>query len=239
MNASIIQDDGKILAGGTLRKVNFLFGVARFNKDGSLDSTFGKQGIFSDGIGTVKDAKLYAMTLQPDGKVILCGSEVSNWDFAMMRLDKNGSIDNGFGINGKVTTGFGNSSIDESVGVMIQSDGKILLGGFSTGGPALARYHSGLNLGVLRLNDNRTFSVYPNPAEQTVQLVFSLEGKQEVTMNLLDAEGRIVYSIADKAILEAGDHEQLILFPSFLPAGVYFISVEYPDRRETVKVIKI
>jgi len=93
-----IQSDGKILA-------RYGFSVARFKSNGTLDKSFGVNGIVSTSfegynIGSV-------LTLQPDGKIILGGSTIDNNDFfnnCLARFTANGIPDSSFGVNGKVTT---------------------------------------------------------------------------------------------------------------------------------------
>ena len=53
----------------------------------------------------------------------------SNGDYALVRYLPNGSPDLSFGVDGKVTTDFGGGSLDYARSLLIQNDGKIVLGG--------------------------------------------------------------------------------------------------------------
>lgn len=72
-----------------------------------------------------------AMALQPDGKIILAGSARNtnlDYDFAIARYKPDGTLDESFGINGKLVTDFG-GMLDAASDIIIQPDGKIVLAG--------------------------------------------------------------------------------------------------------------
>ena len=79
------------------------------------------------------------MALQPDGKIVVAGrSDASgSADFALARYHSDGTLDPDFGKNGTVTTDFG--AFDEAHALVLQSNGNIVVAGFSTasGGPTL------------------------------------------------------------------------------------------------------
>lgn len=121
------------------------FGLVRLNGDGALDGGFGAEGkalvVWND-IG----AEATAIAVQADGKIVQVGY-VANlvdpiaWtidvDMAVVRYNPDGSLDGGFGGGGKVMTDFGRDD-DHAQAVAIQSDGMIVVGGYSadTSGPA-------------------------------------------------------------------------------------------------------
>jgi len=138
-----LQDDGKIIAGGHSWGGDYNeFTLIRYNSNGSLDATFGNSGIVTtsflnkSGIGK-------SLAIQADGKIILAGFSYSDFndfdDFALVRYNSDGSLDNSFGTGGIVFTSFGNT-MDWINSVTLQSDGKIVAGGFSADRMALARY---------------------------------------------------------------------------------------------------
>ncbi len=141
----VIQTDGKLIAAGfSNNDINDDFALARYNTDGSLDNTFGTNGIVTTPIGTSDDIATSA-ALQNDGKIILAGytGNGSNDDFALVRYKEDGNLDSTFGSNGIVTThvGFGE---DKARSVLLQNDGKIIAAGYSGNGSnfdfALVRY---------------------------------------------------------------------------------------------------
>jgi uncharacterized delta-60 repeat protein len=142
-----VQSDGKIvLAGRSYNGTNYDFALARYNTNGSLDTTFDTDGKVITPIGSSADFA-YDIAIQSDGKIVLAGESYNgtDYDFALARYNTNGSLDAIFGTGGKVTTTFGSSSSDRANGMVIQSDGKIVLAGESYNGTpddfALARYN--------------------------------------------------------------------------------------------------
>jgi uncharacterized delta-60 repeat protein len=128
-----IQPDGKILLGGYCYDgSNSDFCIARFNSNGTLDTTFGSSGIVIQNIGSSNEG--YSLAIQPDGKILLGGScyDGSNNDFCIARFNSNGTLDTSFGSSGKVIQPIGSSS-DFGNSLAIQPDGKILLGGSCEG----------------------------------------------------------------------------------------------------------
>jgi uncharacterized delta-60 repeat protein len=148
INAVALQFDGKIVAAGRARKGALIyFGLARYNKDGSLDSTFGSGGkLLTSFFGFGDDA--LAMAIQPDGRIVAGGRTFtgpsSEVDFALARYNSDGTLDTTFGAGGTVHTDFG--AYDLITAMAIQPDGKIVAAGdtFTEGAQndfALARYN--------------------------------------------------------------------------------------------------
>jgi len=126
----VIQSDGKILLGGYCDGgSDYDFCIARFNSNGTLDTSFGTKGKIIQPIGSDSDFG-DSLAIQPDGKILLGGSclNVSNSDFCIARFNSNGTIDTTFGSSGKVILPIG-SYYDYGHSLAIQPDGKILLGG--------------------------------------------------------------------------------------------------------------
>ncbi|OGU06404.1 MAG: hypothetical protein A2075_07560 [Geobacteraceae bacterium GWC2_58_44] len=144
-NSVAIQADGKIMVvGSAVNGINsWDFALARYNADGSLDSSFGTGGKVTTDFASSYD---YAnsVAIQADGKIIAAGSANNGTnDFALARYNADGSLDPGFGTGGKVTTDFA-SHYDYADSVAIQADGKIIVAGNTFNGTnnnfALARY---------------------------------------------------------------------------------------------------
>lgn len=114
-----VQADGRILVGG-----DFSLGtptrtdIVRLNPNGSIDSSFNAGG------GGTTGAGIYAMTLQPDGKILI-GGDFTSYNFeprpSLARLNPDGSLDSSF-----LPPGFSSSSVEYFA---IQTDGKILIAG--------------------------------------------------------------------------------------------------------------
>jgi uncharacterized delta-60 repeat protein len=131
-----LQTDGKIvLSGFKETSTTSYFALARYNTNGSLDTTFagtGKKVInFS---GDAKADSGSALRIQPDGKLVVCG-DVSNGtsnDIALVRLKSNGALDTTFSGDGKASVDFGQDDHCWTLG--LQGDGKYLPVGYSDDG---------------------------------------------------------------------------------------------------------
>jgi len=163
--AVVIRTDGKIVvagyADGLIGGVNGDFALARYNTDGSLDTSFGSAGTgkvttpFYSGSRWIDIAR--AMLLQTDGKIVVAGKadNGTNYDFALARYNADGTLDTSFNnqtlcvignpCSGQVVTDF-NSSYDVAYAVAIQGDDKIVVAGYTYNGAdrdfALARYNA-------------------------------------------------------------------------------------------------
>lgn len=131
---AVQQPDGKVIvAGQALNIVNqrYAFGIARFTREGKLDPSFGTRGMVITNFGLY--GKAFALALQNDGKIVAAGFEDpdgSNENFALIRYNRNGSLDLSFGIDGKVSLDIGQN--DNVSSIAIQNDGKIVAAGYSS-----------------------------------------------------------------------------------------------------------
>lgn len=97
-HAVVIQNDGKIVtAGYSWNGTSNDFALIRYNSNGSLDTTFDSDGIITVGFGSTTNDRAFSVALQSDNKIIVAGYNTSllgsNRDFALVRLDTNGSLD--------------------------------------------------------------------------------------------------------------------------------------------------
>ncbi|EKD41504.1 MAG: FG-GAP repeat-containing protein [uncultured bacterium] len=142
----VVQSDNKVVAVGSYRNGlnNYDLALMRTNEDGSLDSTFGTNGVVITDYLTSNEEAM-AVALQSDGKIVVVGYTDSGAtdDFIIARYDENGVLDTTFGGDGIVTTDF-NFWDDQAYSILIQSDGKILVGGSGnlSREEVLARYNT-------------------------------------------------------------------------------------------------
>lgn len=130
----VVQPDGKIVVVGEVfagaRSADF--GLARYNSEGSLDTSFGDGGRVITDFGGFDLASKVA--LQRDGKIVVVGSAVN--DFGVARYHSDGRLDESFGDGGKLVTDFGGNN-ETARAVSIQRNGKILAAGFGGDGDAI------------------------------------------------------------------------------------------------------
>jgi uncharacterized delta-60 repeat protein len=181
-NAVVLQADGKIVAvGGSTVEEFGDFALARYNPNGSLDPSFSDDGKQEPNLGFPDFAN--GAAIQPDGKVIavgLAGGELDSQDFALARLNVDGSLDASFSGDGEQRTEFGGAAFAN--GVAIQADGKIVAVGRSHGATgrdfALARYNPNGSLDPSFSGDGRRRT--------------NFEGFDDATAVAIQADGKIV-----------------------------------------------
>jgi uncharacterized delta-60 repeat protein len=132
-----VQPDNKIVVVGTVdvSANNTDFGIVRINENGTLDMSFGTGGSGKAivPVGQERD-EARGVKIQPDGKIVVAGTIAiqQNIDFAVVRLTTGGTPDNQFGSLGRQITPVGPNA-DQVQSVALQSDGKILVAGYTIG----------------------------------------------------------------------------------------------------------
>jgi uncharacterized delta-60 repeat protein len=193
MTAVAVQPDGKIVGGGfgiLMRAPNVFeddFMVVRLNTNGSPDTSFDGDGRLNTPIGPNLDRAL-GMALQSDGKIVLSGftQDLSfNLDVATVRYNSDGSLDASFDGDGKIITPIGAGN-DFGTSVKIQSDNKIVVGGFGSNG------------------SNNDFAVIRYNADGSLDTSFDGDGKVLTPVGSADDQANAVAIQADGKILLAG-----------------------------------
>ncbi|HRI61341.1 MAG TPA: T9SS type A sorting domain-containing protein [Saprospiraceae bacterium] len=169
----LLLPDGKIMVLGThydfgapVVEKNF---VAKINPDGTLDSNYGTGGvvIIAQQPNT-QDIDIRGGGLQPDGKLVLVGgigNTVPELQWYLTRLNKDGTIDSTFGVDGAVIKNLGSEYAEGAFDVLVLSDGKIVAGGYAQKPP-------GFHFTILRLHPDGT-------ADNS----FGLGGKAQLSMD--------------------------------------------------------
>jgi uncharacterized delta-60 repeat protein len=143
LNGVVVQADGKnVVVGYTHNGISNDFVIMRYNTNGSLDSSFGTGGIAIVAVTSAAD-NAARVALQSDGKIVVCGT--ANSDFAVVRLNTNGTLDTSFDTDGIVTTPV-LTGADIGTDLAIQTDGKIVVAGYASNGVnndfAVVRYNA-------------------------------------------------------------------------------------------------
>ena len=123
------QSDGKIVVTGYHGDNNngSFFGVMRFNPDGSLDSSFGTGGkVILNPLASA--AQSYKVIVQDDGTILVAGTDYLADAMQVVRLKADGSVDTAFGMGGTAQITHPTYDI-AGQNMLVQSDGKILIGG--------------------------------------------------------------------------------------------------------------
>jgi uncharacterized delta-60 repeat protein len=147
-SAAALLSNGDILVSGN-------FGLVRYLPNGTLDTTFG-----TDGVAALPSqiSSLFgvALAVQPNGQIVLAAEGTvpsgTNGDFSVIRYDANGSIDTTFGTGGVASTAFANSGVQGPSTILVQSNGDILVAGEAL----LDSYHAPAEAAMARFTANGT-----------------------------------------------------------------------------------
>ncbi|MCG3165513.1 MAG: hypothetical protein POELPBGB_01281 [Bacteroidia bacterium] len=205
-----------------------------FAQDGSLDLTFDTDGRVTTSLGTFDDAAR-SMALQSDGKILVAGHSYGNsdYDFAVVRYNSDGSLDNTFGTGGIVTTPIG-SGDDFAKSIAIQSDGKIVVAGYSYNGTidvmALARYNTNGTLDNTFDGNGTLTTVEGIYAEYAQSVAIQSDGKIVVAGgmdNLGGMDVRVARYNTDGSLDNTFDTDGLVLTA---------VTANYSDYANAVKI---
>ncbi len=184
-SAILIQTDGKIvLAGYANIGTTNNFGLARFNVNGSLDNTFDTDGVTITTNGTTASA-IKSIAIQTDGKIVAVGTGGDS--FALARYNSNGSLDNTFDVDGKITSDAGTGK-----SVVLQADGKM----------------------VIAVEANKVFGLVRYSADGTLDNTFGSSGKV-ITQFIGDAVPSSLVVQPDGKIIAGGSSYTPTSFADF------------------------
>ncbi|MFI5172041.1 MAG: T9SS type A sorting domain-containing protein, partial [Chitinophagales bacterium] len=233
-----LQPDNKIvLAGYSWNGSDYNFALVRYNIDGTLDNTFGLGGKVTTDFANKNDYA-YSLALQPDGKFVVAGSSIQDIsyvnNFALCRYNIDGTLDETFGIDGKVATEIGGIN---SVGfsVAIQNDSKIVLAGHSRNALdwdfAVARYWGDGHEMIVEDPSRKITAISPNPANEMIYI--DLDGIEEKTnVQIFSVDQKLIMS------MPGSENEFLKVNISDLPSGIYLINIMGNTTAVTKKFVK-
>ena len=178
-----VQADGKILVSGQSYGGGSSndFALVRYNSDGSLDTSFSGDGKLTTTIGSINEYG-YDVAVQADGKILVAGYSYSgtNNDFALVRYNSDGSLDTSFSGDGKLTTAVG-AGEDLAYSVTVQTDGKILVAGYSDNGTnydfSLVRYNSDGSLDTSFSGDGKVLTAIGTGFDFGFDVTVQADGK--------------------------------------------------------------
>ena len=245
-----LTEDGKIVCASYIIVgwLEYDLAVWRFQSNGFPDNSFGYYGMVTTAMEG--NSKAYAVAVQADGKIVVAGyhdtPSPGDDDFLLVRYIENGYLDVSFGTEGTGVVITNASSelwfSDRIFSLLIQDDGKLLVSGYAYAESyntdfAVARYHSGLNIGVENPEqDTWKLTIYPNPFTEETKLVFNLAEESNLKVEVFNAFGTKVTELTHRSYSK-GEH-QLRWDGSSLQAGMYLIKMTVGDRIYTEKLVK-
>jgi uncharacterized delta-60 repeat protein len=244
-NGIAVQPDGKILVAGRayegIKLYSSNFVLLRYNNNGSLDTTFDGDGKVTTDFARYEDGGA-ALLLQPDGKIVVAGyaTVAGNYDFAVARYNSNGSLDTSFDGDGKLTTNFGRQ--DYGLALARQTDGKIVVAGYSFGSTAadfaVARYNSNGSLDTTFDGDGKVTTSFPGNVASgraiTIQpdgkiIVIgtaTLNGNSDWALARYNSDGSLdpSFGAAGKVTTDLGSLEDSATTVALLPSGKLLVA---------------
>jgi uncharacterized delta-60 repeat protein len=205
----------------------------RFKSDGSLDSSFG-----TNGLSTLADyGSLHDLLVQKDGKVIAVGAlfptpQPTGSKLMAVRFNQNGSVDQNFGTNGKTIIG-GNGISKASCDFQ---DSNILavtaLFNSVEGDWLIARLNNSVGPEISPLSMQREITLFPNPGK-AFQLRF-MGYEERVKIIIYDAAGRLYHQQDNEVV----DQILIDVKTQLLASGIYFVVIHTAEGTITKRFIK-
>lgn len=195
-SALTTQPDGRIVVVGDAfyGSAGSFFALVRLDEDGSPDASFGGDGKVTTAIGPC-EGRANDVAVQPDGKIVAAGSSSCEYyaggpsrrDFALARLNEDGSPDSTFGGgDGTAATDFGDTYGASAYAVAVQQGGKVVAAGESNSDFALARYEA-------ESPDNAP------PVAEDASVTARTGTSRKVTVKATDADGdRVTFEIPNQ-----------------------------------------
>ncbi len=206
--AVAVQADGRIVIAGatTTTEGMFAFLVMRLTRDGGLDPSFGRNGIFTLRPGS-GDAVANAVAIDQHGRIIAGGYAHNgvDFDFALLRLHGNGLLDDSYGDRGVTIHSVGSRN-DAVRSITTLDNGSILVAG-------AAQQADGLDFVVARYNpDGRLEGIIATAAtgdRDVVNAATELDGRITLTL-LTGAHATVIHLDQTGEVTEAESHAVLL-----------------------------
>jgi uncharacterized delta-60 repeat protein len=173
--------------------------VARYNDNGSLDTTFDGDGKVFTPIGTGRD-NANSLALLADGRIVVGGMYENGaaWDHCAVRYLSNGALDTSFDGDGKFVTPALGGGVTHAPVLQVQPDGRLLLGGTAqTGGVR--------SISVARLNTDGSLDASYGTAGKTAHALSNVNG--QIYDEVLQPDGRLL--LAGRAF-DGTNHDTLL-----------------------------
>lgn len=222
LSMTILPND-KILLAGT--SGNGTVKIGRIPKNGGIDIVF-----------TITDTKLNGISrnsivVEESGNIVVVGKK--NADFALSRIGANG------GFLELITNNF-NNGIEIWTCVDIQNDGGLITAGYAGEDPfvkfVIARYKH-ISVGSIEKPSSFTsLQVYPNPTSTAAVLRYSMLKSGEVSLALLDVNGKLVSTFIENEFKNYGEHTASLNIPAQLPRGVYFLQLSLNGESGCIEI---
>ena len=228
----LATSDNKIIALGSSTGSNSVTAAAKYNLDGSFDTSFGILGRLLITQNVLADA-----VLQPNNEVVFVtfnNINSSNYynDFLLTKLTATGQIDTTFGNTGIITTDFAFTA-GNAKNLLIQPNGQLIAIG-SNSHILMARYGE-TSLANESFDDVfSSIKTYPNPFIDELYIDFDAPIAQIATYKLYDITGKEI----EINKIETQQNKVALQIPQHLTTGIYFLQIRVNNKTKTIKIVK-
>ena len=241
-----IQADNKLVVAG-ITSSSQKMGIIRLNTDGSVDKTFGNEGLTTPYFATTSFTYAQNILLQSDNKIVVTGHAAvgSKYQNIACRFNTDGSLDATFNDSGFVLIQIGRSFAYSYSSVMLD-DGSIILAGKAQNNKIKTVF------ALTKLNNNSTpltgvkserniihgyklWDNYPNPFNPSTTIRFSTPITSRIKLVVYDMLGKVVKELIDE-IVPAGIHE-VNFDATQLSSGVYIYKISSNNFNISKKLV--
>ncbi|MEO1259269.1 MAG: hypothetical protein AAFZ15_10760 [Bacteroidota bacterium] len=234
-----IDADGKLYALGRL-STNMV--SIRINPDGSLDDTYGEDGLAVVELDEWSEAR--GATFDDEGRIVAVGlyQSIPNAMVAV-RLKTNGDLDETFGNNGYTIIDAEPDLKETANDVIIRPNGKMVVLGesaqpYTTGHIVLVGLRSGDENPTIELDQSQLhLKVFPNPVSEFISMELELGQLTDISLTLLNANGQVVQTFVDRTNHAAGIFEETFLLNDQINNGQYWLVLKSGDQVGTVPLL--
>ena len=228
----LATSDNKIIALGSSTGSNSVTAAAKYNLDGSFDTSFGILGRLLITQNVLADA-----VLQPNNEVVFVtfnNINSSNYynDFLLTKLTATGQIDTAFGNTGIITTDFGFTA-ENAKNLLIQPNGQLIAIG-SNNYILMARYGETALANESFDDVFSSIKTYPNPFINDLYIDFDAPIAQIATYKLYDITGKEI----EINKIETQQNKVALQIPQHLTTGIYFLQIRVNNKTKTIKIVK-
>jgi uncharacterized delta-60 repeat protein len=209
------------------------FALSRFNMQGTYDLSFSSDGKLVTSMGGA--AIPNSMAIQNNNRIVLAGSKLNannDFELAFARYEGDGKLESTF----TFSKDFG-ASDDMANSVLVQPDGKILVGGTVNNNFSVMRYTGALNT-PYTLIPQASVRLYPNPFKDWIELEYQLNHEDHISIQMFNMQGELIQTFIHKQKQFPELQKHSLLTDNEIPKGIYFIRISGARYQLSIKVVK-